>query len=302
MTELISVLMSVYGESVPHLKLAVDSIRKQTYKNIELLIISDNPVNNDANKYLRSLPLVDSRIKIFFNKQNLRLPKSHNKILEFASGNYLAHMDADDIAKRDRLEKELRLLKNNDLDFVSSNVLDIDLDGNALGTGTNYPVNDKQIKRFLKYGDCLPSSSWLCKKSIFKMLGGYRDIVVCEDYDVLLRGALAGVKFGLIKEPLVYYRYNPKGVSKQKEILLDVISIYMQRKYIHHEKFSLKQLNTFIHSNEASTMNRDLRKFNLLINSHPRFCILKLLQLMIISKTIRYQMKKKILRKLIRKD
>lgn len=302
MAELISVLMSVYGESVSHLKLAVDSIREQTYKNIELLIISDNPSNNDVNNYLCSLPSSDSRIKVFFNKQNLRLPKSHNKLLKFANGKYLAHMDADDIAKLDRLEKELRVLKKNDLDFVASNVLDIDLDGNELGTGTNYPVNDKQIKRFLRYGDCLPSSSWLCKKSVFKMLGGYRDIVVCEDYDVLLRGALMGIKFGLIKEPLVFYRYNPKGVSKQKDVLLDVISIYMQQKYIQHEEFSLEQLNAFIHSNKASSMQRELKKFNLLVNTHPKFYIPKLLQLMITSKTIHYQIKKKISRKLIRKD
>ena len=112
----ISVIMTVYKESKEELKESFESIINQTYKNIEFIIVIDNPKEQWRIDFIKSYN--DSRVKLVVNKENLGLPLSLNKALKLVTGNYIARMDADDISILDRLEKQLTYLKNSDCDLV----------------------------------------------------------------------------------------------------------------------------------------------------------------------------------------
>ena len=129
---MISVIMSTYNETAGELHGSINSILKQSYQDMEFIIINDNPERDDLKEILKSYENSDARISVIENKKNIGLAASLNAGIKKAKGEYIARMDADDISLPHRLEKELDFLKKNDLDLVSCFVIRMDEDGREL--------------------------------------------------------------------------------------------------------------------------------------------------------------------------
>src|SRR4030067_740036 len=98
----VTVLMPVYnGEK--YLKEAIDSVLAQTLKDFEFLIINDCSTDK-TQEILESYR--DTRIRLF-RQSNKGLTRSLNKGIQLSRGEYVARMDADDIALPERLEKQV---------------------------------------------------------------------------------------------------------------------------------------------------------------------------------------------------
>lgn len=120
----ISVLMSVYNEPVDWMRQAIESILNQTYKDFEFIIVNDNPERKENQLVLNEYRDKDSRIIILCNEHNIGLTKSLNRGLAVANGEYVARMDADDIAFSDRFEVQIRyLLDNPDIAVLGTNAI-----------------------------------------------------------------------------------------------------------------------------------------------------------------------------------
>lgn len=104
----ISVIMGVYNSSKT-LPESIQSIQNQTFKNWEL-IICDDASTDDTYAVACTMAEGDSRIKVIKNSQNKKLAYSLNQCLKIALGQYIARMDADDIAKDNRFEKQAEFL------------------------------------------------------------------------------------------------------------------------------------------------------------------------------------------------
>ncbi len=105
----ISVVMPTYNTDIPILKDAVNSILTQTYGKFEFIIIDDCS-QNGTQEYFQSIQ--DDRVKVIRNADNLGVTKSLNIGLKAAKGEYIARMDADDIALPERLEKQLDFMES----------------------------------------------------------------------------------------------------------------------------------------------------------------------------------------------
>lgn len=103
MKPLISVILPAYNASL-YIGYAIESILKQSYPHFELIIIDDGSTD-DTEEIVSGYG--DSRIRYIKNKTNLRLIKTLNKGIDLASGDYIARMDADDIAFPDWLENAI---------------------------------------------------------------------------------------------------------------------------------------------------------------------------------------------------
>ena len=115
----VSILMSIYNESEREIGLSINSILEQTYEDIELIIVIDNP--KEKEKYLKLLEkytLNYSNIIVSCNEENIGLAMSMNKAFELSNGDYIARMDADDISIKNRIEKEVNIIENHGYDFV----------------------------------------------------------------------------------------------------------------------------------------------------------------------------------------
>lgn len=113
---LISIVMPVYN-SEKYLADTISSIQDQTYDNWELLAVDDCSADDSYN-ILCDYAYSDSRIKILRLEKNNGPAYARNKGIENCSGKYLTFIDSDDLWHRDKLEKELRFIMENDYLFV----------------------------------------------------------------------------------------------------------------------------------------------------------------------------------------
>lgn len=104
----VSVLISVYNER-PYVEEAVRSILTQTYENLELVIIDDGSTDGTRER-LRNVD--DPRVEYVEHDRNVGFVRTLNEGLNMCSGKYVARMDADDVARCDRIEKQVRFLES----------------------------------------------------------------------------------------------------------------------------------------------------------------------------------------------
>lgn len=105
----VSVIMSVYnGEA--YLQEAMDGILGQTYQDWECIAVNDCSTDRTG-EILKAYAKRDARIHVIENEVNLKLPASLNKALQSAEGKYIVRMDADDICRKDRIEKQVSYME-----------------------------------------------------------------------------------------------------------------------------------------------------------------------------------------------
>ena len=98
----ISIIMSVFNEH-KFIDNSINSILKQSYGDFEFLIIDDFSNDGTVEK-LKSYQSLDTRIKLYFNKETKGLSKNLNFLIKETKYEYLARADADDIYDYKRLE------------------------------------------------------------------------------------------------------------------------------------------------------------------------------------------------------
>ena len=244
----VSVIMSVYNEPELLIVESVNSILSQTYEEFELIIIADDPNNQSAINVIKTIAKKDDRVSLYINEKNMGLPKSLNRALLYAKGDYIARMDADDIALPERLEKEVQILEELNLDLVATGIIRIDMDGNVIGKDS-ICYSTKNVLRLLKHTDILPHPTWLAKKELYDALNGYRDFYSCEDYDFLLRAKRINARLGMVPYLLLKYRSNNKGISQSNAFRQALATNYLSKNYKHIFKITSKDLSEYIEKN-----------------------------------------------------
>ena len=110
--ELVSVIIPVYNAE-KYVKQAIDSVKKQTYTNYEIIVIDDCSTDNSVSK----IEGVDIFIKL---KKNSGAAIARNKGIQVAKGEYIAFLDADDIWMENKLEEQVNFMKKNKIAFSFS--------------------------------------------------------------------------------------------------------------------------------------------------------------------------------------
>lgn len=199
---LVSVIIPTYNVE-EYIEECIVSIQKQTYENLEIVVVDDCSSDNTF-EILCRLAKDDTRIKVFKNDKNMKICYSLNKALENSLGEYIVRMDGDDVSSLDRIEMQLNYLqKNKDIDLVGLGTINIDEYGNEISR-TEYAEKFETLKKIAKYASPV-LHIWMTKKSIYEELRGYREMPYVEDYDFLLRMITSGYKFANIPN---YFGYK----------------------------------------------------------------------------------------------
>ena len=123
---MISIIIPTYNNS-QQLISTIQSISKQSYDNIEIIIIDDASTDDTKNQIEK---LKNEKIKYYYNVDNLGTTQSRLRGLKHALGEYVAFLDHDDFWINDKLIIQYECLKNKTLDFVISNYIVNDLINN----------------------------------------------------------------------------------------------------------------------------------------------------------------------------
>ncbi len=202
----ISAVIPVYKNDFPHqVSESIDSLLHQTYPVNELIIIIDGPISNDLRKVVFRYSK-EKNIKILENAINEGLSKTLNTAIRQATYPYIARMDSDDIAFPDRLERQVKLLKEKNLDLVGGQTVEFGDNKDDIKSERKVPEDHLDIIDFMKFRSPFSHPTVLFKKSLFDKVKGYSETFKIEDYEFFVRCHMHKARFGNTKESLLWYR------------------------------------------------------------------------------------------------
>jgi len=209
---IVSVVMPVLNPHPIYFREAVESVLRQSLRELELVIVED-PSPVDGRELLKGMG--DPRIRHIRNPARTSLVDQRNRALAEARADFIAMLDADDIAEPDRLHKQLDYLRAHpDIGVLGSALTIIDSAGTQLGTRA-YPLDHDAIIAAMCRYNAIAQPSVMARRSVLEAAGGYqyRTYPVNEDYELWSRLAASGVRFANSPERLLRYRVHPHGTK-----------------------------------------------------------------------------------------
>lgn len=208
---LVSVIMPTYNTS-KWLVQSIESILRQTYTNIELIITDDCSTDN-TRQILQQYEAKDPRIKVIYMDENLGAGHARNKCIEQAKGRYIAFCDSDDRWMPTKLEKQIRFMQEKDCCMVYSSYITCDEEGKNTG------VIMAPKRQSLFQTKCDDKIGFLTCIYDTEKTGGKMYMPVQrkrQDYAYVLQ-ILQKCHYAYgIKEPLAYYRLHTQSISANK--------------------------------------------------------------------------------------
>lgn len=197
---------------------ALDSIVAQSFEEFELLAVDDGSEDASADR-VRAWARRDRRVQL------LSLPRSGvvgamNAGLAAARAPIIARMDADDRMHPTRLEKQMRWLEDHpDLDLVGTQVRLFPAQGIRMGFADyvawqNACVTPEAIADNAYIELPVAHPTFMFRKSVIELVGGYRDGDFPEDYELVLRLLHAGRRIGKVPEILLDWREGDDRLTR----------------------------------------------------------------------------------------
>lgn len=202
----VSVIVPVYNSSM-YLKECIDSIINQTYKNLEIIIVDDKSTDNSV-EIIKNYK--DKRIKLIELDVNSGVAIARNKGVEVATGNYICYIDSDDYWKREKIEKQIKFIKNKEFIYSAYSYL------------KNNKFHKAKVPRKITYKEALKNTTIFTSTVMFNMNYLKKEDIYMPNirkgqdtatwWQILKKGITA---YG-IDEDLVVYRVGEKTLSSNK--------------------------------------------------------------------------------------
>jgi len=210
--EKVSIIVPMYNAEKFIVK-TIESVLSQTYENWEMLIMNDVSTDNSlavVNEFAKK----DDRIQVVNTEKNMGVVKGRNHLIDLANGKYIAFLDADDYWHSQKLEKQIKFMKEKNASISCTEYTRVRENGEK--------INEIVIKPEISYTDMLKNNYLGCLTVMYDVekVGKryFKELEKNEDY-VLWLEIVKDVKtiYGL-KENLAYYRVldNSRSSNKSK--------------------------------------------------------------------------------------
>ncbi len=258
-TPLVTVICLCFNHSA-FVEAAIDSVTKQTYPFIELIIVDDCSTDNSV-EIIQQLISKNTTLRFIGNRVNLGNCTSFNQALKIANGKYIIDLAADDILLPNKIEVQVAAFEELDATYglVFSNGYYIDINGKFLHNHYKVdrfeksliivPEGDVFTRLFQGHFICSPTVMF--KKDILIELGGYDQRLSYEDFDIWMRIARK-YKFYYLDKITVGKRIVPGSLSsqfynlKQNKLLESTLIISVKAQQLCKNLNEKKALSQFI--------------------------------------------------------
>ena len=217
-TDLISIIVPIYNMEL-YLSKCIESIIKQSYDNIEILLVNDGSSDKSieiCKKYEKN----DSRVRVI-NQKNCGVSSARNKGIDCSFGKYITFVDPDDYIEENMIERMYNVIEEKKADVVICGNKNIDENGKI----TNADIKNKELDmsgidglKGLLAEDIYNCVSWgkLYKKSVFSNNKFNCETKICEDLEVLYKIFYKCKKIVYIPDKLYVWLSRKDSVTKQK--------------------------------------------------------------------------------------
>lgn len=221
---LVSVIVTTYNRRAL-LEETLDSIRNQTYSNLEILVV-DNESGDGTENYVRSLS--DPRVRYFRNPNGGVIAVNRNFGLEQAEGDFVAFCDDDDLWLPRKIERQLEeFARRPDADVVATATILFD-GRSVLGVNRrSLPLSTITFPHQIVFGNEIALSSVLARRSAILAVQGFDtnpEFCAVEDFHLWMKVTCAGGQIRMVRRPHVLYRTHP-GQASAKDRRKTVLKI-----------------------------------------------------------------------------
>nr|WP_314100406.1 glycosyltransferase family 2 protein [Acinetobacter lwoffii] len=224
---LVSVIVPVYNVE-QYLDECLNSIRQQTYENLEIIVVEDCSTDNSLNTLIEHLE--DSRVKLIQHEKNSGLSAARNTGVDAAKGDYIMFIDSDDLVHLSLIELCVKYAIVNDADLITYNFKAFE-DGIKLNP--QLELSDVDNFKVLEQGENYFNQqhfAWLkfIRTSLVKSKRLYFPIgLYYEDWPFHWElGLVANKKFHIPAELLLYRQRKTSITGSSGKKLLDLFKVH----------------------------------------------------------------------------
>ena len=201
----------------------INSIKSQTHKNLEIIIVFDDNDHSDL-KFIKKIQKSDKRIKLIVNKKQLGAGFSRNRGIKYSRSNYVAFIDADDLWKKNKIELQLKFMIKNRLliSHTSYEILKKNQKNKKILRAKSY-TNYKQLLSSCDIG----LSTVMLKKKLISNKCQFPKLKTKEDFVLWLLILKKNIKIGALDKNLTVWRKLDNSLSSSVlQKLRDGFSLY----------------------------------------------------------------------------
>src|SRR5699024_761801 len=230
----------------------------------KIILVNDGS-NDTSIKIIKSYK--DERIRVINNPKNMRIPYTRNIGLKEARGKYIAIMDADDISRADRIEKQVTYMEQN----PGTDALGSDYEQHGAKRKRkvkNKYITSEEIKIRLLFSSPLANPTAMIRMKTLKKfdLKYNLNYFVAQDYDMWVQLSKVG-KINIIPEVLIRYRVGHSNISKmsrqkkakqRKQIIDPIHEDVLSYHGFQLSKEDIKMFNAFFTDDLTNNCNDEL--------------------------------------------
>ena len=250
---MVSVIIPSYNREKTIVE-AIQSVLNQTYTDLEVIIVDDGSSDN-TRVVIQSIH--DSRVKYFY-QENAGACIARNNGIQFAKGEYIAFHDSDDIWRKDKLEKQMRVLQESKADIVFCKLVVHEPNGaisykpSKCVEGIVYPISNL-------FG--IGTQTLLAHRYVFDKVKFDPEMPRFQEFELLYR---ATQKFSLycLNEGLVDYYVGEDSISSNPQKLYLACNLLISKYPEITKKYSVmgKRMAQYLLSAAVREKNKENRK------------------------------------------
>ena len=263
---LVSIIVVTYNSSKYVLE-TLESVRKQTYQNIELIITDDCSLDNTleiCNDWIEDNKKRFVRTKVISSKQNTGIPANCNRGVRNSEGQWVKLIAGDDMLLKSCIEDNVEYVyENPSAKFVVSDLLEINDEGfffdnrkakiekdNRLKFFFNAETAEKQLKAYSRWPVFLNAPTFFIDKKLLTDINFFdAEYRVFEDMPLIYRITSKGVRVYFMNKPTVKYRIHDKAISRKASNNNDrnkeVLSVFKKYRAENLSKINLIDLSIY---------------------------------------------------------
>lgn len=201
---LVSVVIPTHKRPVAYLSRAVESVRSQTYQNIEIIIVDDSTEafekRAETERYIRSLN--DSRIQYYQNETNLGGALTRNRGIACAKGKYITFLDDDDEYLPRKIEKQTEFMEAGSYDVSLTEMAIYSEKGKLVDYREHKAIQDYSREGLLRYHlmhHLTGTPTFMFRRDKLLEIGGFVDIRIGEEFYLMADAIGRGMKIGYLE-------------------------------------------------------------------------------------------------------
>ena len=232
---LVSIIIPCYNSSKTIIR-ALKSVINQTYKNFEIILIDDGSIDNTKELIESFFINKEVEYKYIYQKNSGPSTARNNGVIN-SNGEYMAFLDSDDEWHFQKLEIQMKLIIEKNLNFLASTYTYDNLE--------NENIDEIELRQYsftkLLFSNKFSTPGVIMKKTFFQELGGFDvSMKYAEDYDLWIRASIKE-DLNLIINPKLFKLY--KNAYGDSGLSSHMFSMYKSELYLFKKIKAKKNIN-----------------------------------------------------------